>query len=68
MASILDGYEVLDPDKDYMFEGQGDDSEYFEHEMDETAYIAEKFVKRDMWHDFDQIDPNDIPMGFDEEV
>jgi isopentenyldiphosphate isomerase len=61
MASILDGYDVID------FEGiddvhTEDDIDYHElHELDDTLRIDPDEVHHDMFHDFDQIKEDDLP-------
>lgn len=59
-TDILDGLEVLEEDDLHIMDGE-DDSEYFELELEEGSLMGPDDSHRDMWHDFDEINPDDLP-------
>jgi hypothetical protein len=56
----MDAYEVLEEGCDHIIEGD-DDSNFFEMDIDETVMIDPDEVHHDMFHDFDQINEDDLP-------
>lgn len=65
MKNILDGYEILDSDVDYIFENEEDNSEFLEIDIEEI--IMERHIKKDVWEDLSEINLDDIPFDFEEE-
>jgi hypothetical protein len=59
-TDILDGLEVLEEDDLHIMDGE-DDSEYFELELEENTLMYHDDFHRDMWNDFDEINPDDLP-------
>jgi hypothetical protein len=61
--SVMDAYEVLeDGDFECIMDGE-DDTEFFEMDIEESIRFDPDEDHSDMWHDFDQINPDDYPDG-----
>lgn len=60
---ILDGLEVLEEDDLHLMDGE-DDSEYFEFDLEEVIQDGSDGSHRIMWNDFDEVNQNDLPEGY----
>lgn len=60
---ILDGLEVLEEDDLHLMDGE-DDSEYFEFDLEEVIQDGSDGSHHIMWNDFDEVNQNDLPEGY----
>jgi len=65
MPNYDDAYEVLEDEIDYIMDGD-DDTEFFEMDIEESVECTPDETHADMWHDFDQINPNDLPYSMED--